>query len=101
MKFAAAVMLAVVAAIAGGRPRAQEAPYDLVLAGGTVIDGTGAAGRVADVGIRAGRVAAIGDLSRATATERVSVAGLAVAPGFIDVHTHADNVAEHPGAGNF
>ena len=78
-----------------------QAQFDLVLSGGRVVDGTGAPARVADVGIRDGVIAAVGDLSRTPASERVSVAGLVVAPGFIDVHTHADNVAEHPEAGNF
>ena len=80
---------------------AQPAPFDLILAGGSVIDGSGSAARIADVGIRGGRIAAIGNLANAAARERVSVAGLTVAPGFIDVHTHADNIAEQPLASNF
>jgi N-acyl-D-amino-acid deacylase len=80
---------------------AQPASFDLILSGGRVIDGTGAPARMADVGIRNGRIAAIGNLSRAAARERVNVAGLTLAPGFIDVHTHADDVAERPEASNF
>lgn len=64
--------------------------YDLILAGGTVIDGSGKPRRAADVGIKAGRIAGLGDLSRADAARRMSVAGRIVAPGFIDVHTHDD-----------
>jgi N-acyl-D-amino-acid deacylase len=64
--------------------------YDVVLAGGMLIDGTGAPRRKADVGIRAGRIAGIGDLSRAQAARRIDIAGRIVAPGFIDVHTHDD-----------
>ena len=79
----------------------QPAAFDLVLRGGTVIDGTGARGRRADVGIRAGVITAVGDLSGASAAETLDVTGLTVAPGFIDVHTHADDVAEHPAAANF
>ena len=63
--------------------------YDAVLVGGTVVDGTGAPGQRADVGIRGGRIATVGDLSTATARERLDVTGLVVAPGFIDPHTHA------------
>ncbi|MBA3949519.1 MAG: D-aminoacylase, partial [Acidobacteria bacterium] len=79
----------------------QQRTFDLILEGGRVVDGTGAPARVADVGIRGGVIAAVGDLSRAVAAQRVGVGGLVVAPGFIDVHTHADDVAEHPAAGNF
>lgn len=94
----------IVAATTLGTPElrtAQSLPFDLIISGGTVIDGSGAPGRVADVGIRGGRVAAIGSLARAQATERIDAHGLVVAPGFIDVHTHADGLADHPDAGNF
>lgn len=63
---------------------------DLVLTGGALHDGTGAAPYVADLGIRDGRIAAIGRLDDAAADERVAVDGLVVAPGFIDLHTHSD-----------
>jgi N-acyl-D-aspartate/D-glutamate deacylase len=72
-----------------GRSAAQQ-PYDLLVVGGTVIDGTGAAGVSSDVGIRAGRVARIGRLASATATRRIDATGLIVAPGFIDIHNHSD-----------
>jgi len=64
-------------------------PYDLVLHGGRVIDGTGAPAVAADVAIRDGRIAAIGALADAPATERLDVSDLVIAPGFIDPHTHA------------
>ena len=80
---------------------AQPEPFDLILLGGRVVDGTGGAAREADVGIRAGRIAAVGRLAGAAAKETIAVPGLVVAPGFIDVHTHADDIAEHPDAGNF
>jgi N-acyl-D-amino-acid deacylase len=71
-------------------------PYDLVLHGGVVIDGSGAPAFRADVGVRGDRIAAVGDLSTATGT-RVDVAGKVIAPGFIDVHTHDDGaVLLHP-----
>jgi N-acyl-D-amino-acid deacylase len=63
---------------------------DRVLAGGSVVDGTGARAYRADVGVRAGRIAAIGDLAGAPAGERLDVAGRVVCPGFIDMHTHSD-----------
>ena len=64
--------------------------FDLVVSGGTVIDGSGAPGYRADVGILNGRIEAIGDLSAAEARERLDAAGCVVSPGFIDPHTHSD-----------
>lgn len=60
-----------------------------MLRGGVVVDGTGAPGRLADVGIRAGRVAAIGEIDQ-DGTEEIDVGGKIVCPGFIDIHTHYD-----------
>lgn len=65
------------------------APYDLVLQGGRVVDGTGSPPVVADVGVRNGLVAGVGDLSDAAAGTVLDVTGLYVAPGFIDTHSHA------------
>jgi N-acyl-D-amino-acid deacylase len=64
--------------------------YDTIFAGGLVVDGTGAAPFAADVGVQGDRIAAVGDLSGAAAGERIDCTGLAVSPGFIDVHTHYD-----------
>lgn len=75
--------------------------YDLVIIRGTVIDGSGAPARGADVAIRNGRIVAVGTIPRGTASDTIDAAGLVVAPGFIDVHTHADEVAETPRAENF
>jgi len=59
--------------------------FDLVIAGGRVIDGTGAPWFRADVGVRGDRIAAVGDLSAARATRRIEARDQAVAPGFIDM----------------
>ncbi len=66
-------------------------PFDLVIANGLVIDGSGSAGRKADVGIRGGRIASIGDLKAAARTRTIDAANLAVAPGWIDMHNHSDD----------
>jgi len=63
---------------------------DIVLSGGLLVDGTGAPARRADLGISGDSIAAIGDLSRETAGRTLSMAGLTVAPGFIDMHSHSD-----------
>ncbi len=63
--------------------------FDLLLSGGTVVDGTGSDRRVADVGIRDGRIVAVGQVDGA-ATRTVDVTGKVVCPGFVDLHTHYD-----------
>ena len=64
--------------------------FDLILRGGTIIDGTGSAAYAADIGVEAGVISAIGDLSAAHAEHELDVSDLVVAPGFIDAHTHSD-----------
>ena len=64
--------------------------YDLLLCGGTLIDGTGKSARKADVGVIGGHIAAIDAVAEAPAVRRLDVSGLVVAPGFVDMHTHAD-----------
>lgn len=66
------------------------ASYDLILRGGTVIDGTRKPRFEADVAVSGGRIAAVGDLQGATAAREIDARGLIVAPGFIDAHTHDD-----------
>ena len=69
------------ARLASDSPR----PFDIVIANGHVVDGTGSPWYAADVGIRGGRIAAIGNLSDAQAARRVDAHGMVVAPGFIDM----------------
>jgi hypothetical protein len=59
--------------------------FDIVISGGTVIDGTGAEPRDADVGIKGDRIVAIGNLSNRNASDRIDASGRMVTPGFIDV----------------
>ena len=82
--FFAAAAAVLAAGVAHAVP-AADAPYDVVIRGGTVYDGTGSAGRRADVGIRGDRIAAVGDLAAAPAARVVDATGLAVAPGFVNM----------------
>src|SRR5205814_8456230 len=79
---------------------ARAETYDLLIRGGRVVDGTGSPASFADVAAKNGRIAAIGRLA-GEATTTLEVKGLIVAPGFIDVHTHAENIEDFPLAENF
>lgn len=73
---------------------------DLLIRGGTVIDGTGAPGFSADVAVEGGVIAAVEPLPPDTPARRVmDAAGKLVTPGFIDIHRHADAAAFRPGFG--
>ena len=92
--FAACLMLAalVFPALSGaqGTTRNQE-PWDVVVRGGRIVDGTGNPWFEGDVAIRGDRIAAIGKLGEDAAVRKVVDArGLIVAPGFIDIHSHSD-----------
>ena len=69
--------------LAGQRP-------DIIIRGGTIFDGTGATGIESDLGISAGRIIAIQRRISDTGVLEIDARGLAVAPGFIDIHSHAD-----------
>jgi N-acyl-D-amino-acid deacylase len=64
--------------------------HDLIIRGGSVLDGTGADPVVADVAVDGDRITAVGDLAGADATEELDATGLTVTPGFVDLHTHFD-----------
>jgi N-acyl-D-amino-acid deacylase len=81
--------------------RAQPEPYDLVIVGARIVDGTGAPARSGNLAIRSGLIAEVDAPADAPAARRIDAANLVVAPGFIDVHTHADDIVERPLAENF
>ncbi|MDB6028838.1 MAG: N-acyl-D-aspartate/D-glutamate deacylase [Verrucomicrobiales bacterium] len=74
--------------------------FDLILRNGKIVDGTGKPAFIGDVAIKKGRIASIGNVSGTTKKE-IDLDGLVIAPGFIDVHTHADELDDQPGGTNF
>jgi len=70
--------------------------YDLVIKNGRVVDGTGSPWFIADVGVRDGRVARVGVIEGNDAARLIDARDLTVAPGFVDIHSHADFVLPTP-----
>jgi N-acyl-D-amino-acid deacylase len=97
MRYAFAALLALLAF-----GPAQTAPYDLLLRNGRIVDGTGSAWFIADVAIRGDTVAAIARGIEGPAVRVIDLEGQVVAPGFIDIHTHARRgINEVPTAPNY
>ena len=74
--------------------------FDFVIRGARVVDGTGNPGFHADVAVSKGRIARVGYVA-GKGREELKAPGLILAPGFIDVHTHSENVLEIPKVENF
>ena len=66
------------------------ADYDILITGGTIVDGTRTPRYVSDIGIKDGKITQIGGLRGKTADRVLDAAGRIVAPGFVDLHTHYD-----------
>ena len=82
--------------VAAQAPRTSQA-FDLLIRNGRVFDGTGNPAFPADIGVKDGRIAAVGRLPNATAVKVIDASGRFVAPGFIDIHSHADDGARARG----
>ena len=83
----------------GRNVRPGRAAHDLVIRGGTVHDGSGGEPRIADLAISAGRITEIAPRIVGAGTEEIDARGLAVAPGFVDIHSHGDaSLLEDPRA---
>ncbi len=99
-RFLKSTLTATAGAALGGRGVVSASPaFDLVLRGGTVVDGTGAPVYAADVALNGDAIAAVGSIAAAQGRRVLDAAGLHVAPGFIDIHTHSDGaILEYPTA---
>tara|TARA_R110002049_G_scaffold46487_1_gene135102 strand:- start:30868 stop:33489 length:2622 start_codon:yes stop_codon:yes gene_type:complete len=71
-------------------PRQGGLGFDIIIHGGQVIDGTGKRRFLADIGIKDDRITAIGDLADANAARMIDAKGQLISPGFIDLHSHAE-----------
>ena len=89
----AVAAMGLLACAAPGRLTPSEPEFDVVLRGGTIVDGTGGPRYLADMAVKDGRIVTIGELANARAALELDVAGLMVAPGFINLHSHASAAA--------
>lgn len=85
-------------AVCAAAPTAAQQQVDVLIRGGTVVDGTGSLGRLADVGIRGDRITFVGNAAQAriTGARTIDARGLVVTPGFIDPHTHTGGDLSSP-----
>ncbi len=75
--------------------------FDCVIKNGRIVDGTGNPWYIADVGIKDGKIIKIGLISGEKAKQVIDASGRVVSPGFIDIHTHTDDVIKDPSAHNY
>ena len=96
IRLSTAVVSSVVFSLSlAAQPAAER--FDILIAGGSVLDGTGRAAQRLDVGIRGDRIVAMAPtLSRANAKRVINAAGRTVSPGFIDLHAHLEPLLQYP-----
>ena len=99
-RFLKTTLTATAGAALGGRAVVSAAPaFDLVIRGGTVIDGTGAPVYAADVAVNGDAIAAVGAIAADQGRRVLDATGLHLCPGFIDIHTHSDGaILQYPTA---
>ena len=90
MRNAFSLVLAFASILSAQRSAPSDEPFDMLIAGGRMLDGTGNPAMYADVGIRGRTIAAVGRLAGATARRTIDAKGKFIVPGFIDLHSHAD-----------
>ena len=104
MKARAALIAALIFALSptpAGEARQSAPAYDLVIRNARVVDGTGNPWFRADVAVKGGRVARVGSVAPGEGARVIDAAGRVLAPGFIDVHAHVENIYNHPASENF
>jgi N-acyl-D-amino-acid deacylase len=107
LALALAVVCAPASAPGSAAPRPEAAadggsgPFDLLITNARIVDGSGNPWFRADVGVRGGRIARIGRIAPSEGARIIDAKGQILAPGFIDVHTHVENLYEQPDAENF
>jgi N-acyl-D-amino-acid deacylase len=101
-RFPGLLCVGIVGTLALTRPAAQDAPYDLLLRHGRIVDGTGSPWYRGDVAIRGDTIVAVAPAIEARAARIVDVGGAVIAPGFIDSHTHSRRgIFDEPTAPNY
>lgn len=83
-------VIALIVAVCASHACAQEQPFDLIIRGGRIVDGSGNPWYYGDLAIRGDRIAALGKIPAGNARREIDAKGLVVAPGFIDQHSHSD-----------
>ena len=89
------------ALLAIGSDAAHAAEWDLVVRHALIVDGTGKPAVPGELAVRGGRIAALGSTVAGAGTREIDAGGLVLAPGFVDVHTHAEDILRGPDAVNF
>jgi dihydroorotase/N-acyl-D-amino-acid deacylase len=94
--------IAVLLLLTGSGLRAQRAPFDILIRGARVVDGSGSPWFYADIGVRGDTIAEVGDLGNASSAVTIDGRGMVAAPGFIDIHSHGRRgIAQVPTAENY